>query len=443
MKVPPYIRRHYIILSIVALLAVSLVAVVRSRSRSGAEEAAAASESAESAALAPVPVPTARAVSQQVAAYIQATGSFTANESSDVAPETSGQVVATPVDAGDFVKQGAVIARLDDRDARLRAQQAQAAVRQASAALRQAQAKLGLGPNGTFTASDIPEVRAARQNYEAAEAQARLAEANERRYANLVETGDVSRAVYDQQRAQAETARAQANAARQQLEVAINTAQQSNAGIGAAQASLEAARSQAALAEKTVADTVIKAPFSGYVVERPVAVGEYVTPSSRIATLLLNNPIKLLLQLPESDVGRISIGMPVVVTVAAYPDREFEGKVAVVIPAIDPVSRTVTVVAGIDNRSNALRPNMFATGRILQPGGAEGVFVPRSAVMSDSSTGTARVYVVQEETARLRVVQVGEQEGDLVRVVSGVSAGDEVATANLDQLFDGAVIRRQ
>ncbi|HYP30083.1 MAG TPA: efflux RND transporter periplasmic adaptor subunit [Blastocatellia bacterium] len=442
MKVPPYIRRHYVILLMVTLLAVSLLMVVRSRSKSNSEAAAAAA-SAEPAPLAPVTVPTARAVSQQVSAYIQATGSFTANESSDVAPETSGQVVATPVDAGDFVSQGAVIARLDDRDARLRFQQAQAAVRQAAAALRQAQAKLGLGPDGKFTASDIPEVRAARQNYEAAEAQARLAEANERRYANLVETGDVSRAVYDQQRAQAETARAQANAARQQLEVAINAAQQNNAGIGAAQASLEAARAQAALAEKTVSDTVVKAPFSGYIVERPIAVGEYVTPSSRIATLFLNNPIKLLLQLPESDVGRISVGMPVVVTVAAYPDREFEGKLAVIIPAIDPVSRTVTVVAGIDNRSNALRPNMFATGRILQPGGAEGVFVPRSAVASDSSTGSARVYVVQGETARLRVVQVGEQEGDFVRVVSGVSAGDEVVTANLDQLFDGATIQRQ
>ncbi|HVF92273.1 MAG TPA: efflux RND transporter periplasmic adaptor subunit, partial [Blastocatellia bacterium] len=388
MKFPPRIRRNYVILLAVLLLAVSLVAVVRSRSKSNAEAEAVAA-AAEPAPLAPIEVSTAKAVSQQVSVYIQGTGSFAADETSDVAPETSGQVIATPVDVGAFVKQGAVLARLDDRDARLRSQQAQAAVRQAQAAVRQAEAKLGIGPDGKFTPTDIPEVRAARQNYEAAEAQARLAEANERRYANLVETGDVSRAVYDQQRAQAETARAQANAARQQLEVTINTARQNNAGIGVAQAALEAARSQAALAEKAVADTVIKAPFPGYISDRPVAAGEYVTPSSRVATLLRTNPIKLRLQLPESDVARVAPGMPVVVTVAAYPDREFDGRVAVINPAIDPVSRTVTVEADINNTANALRPNMFATGRILQPGGGQGVFVDRAAVMSDSNTGTA------------------------------------------------------
>ena len=441
MKFSPNIRRNYIILFIVALLGVSLVAVVRSRSRSNEEAAAAAA--AEEAPLAPVEISTSKAVSQQVALYIQGTGSFTADESSDVAPETSGQVLATPVDVGAFVKQGDVIARLDDRDARLRSQQMQAAVRQAQAAVRQAQAKLGVGPDGKLSPNDTAEARAARQNYEAAEAQARLAEANERRYANLVETGDVSRAVYDQQRAQAETARAQANAARQQLEVALNTARQNDAGISAAQAALESARSQAALAEKAVSDTVIRAPFSGYIADRPIAVGEYVTPSSRIATLLRHNPIKLLLQLPESDVSRVSLGMPVTVTVAAYPDREFSGQVSMISPAIDPVSRTVTVVAGINNSSNALRPNMFATGRILQPGGGQGVYIQRSAILSDSSTGTARVYVVQGDTARLRVVQTGEQEGDVVRVISGVSDGDEVATSNLDQLFDGTTIRRR
>ena len=75
----------------------------------------------------PIPVAAAAATSREVPSYIQATGSFTADESSDVAPETSGQVIATPVDAGAFVKQGAVIVRLDPRDAQLRLQQAQAA----------------------------------------------------------------------------------------------------------------------------------------------------------------------------------------------------------------------------------------------------------------------------------------------------------------------------
>jgi multidrug efflux pump subunit AcrA (membrane-fusion protein) len=336
-----------------------------------------------------------------------------------------------------------VIARLDDRDARLRLQQAEAAERQAAAAVRQAQERIGLGQGGAFNADAVPEARAARQNYEAAEAQAKLAEINAQRYARLVETGDVSRSAFDQARAQAETARAQANAARQQLEVALNVARQSNVGIAQAQAQLEMARSQTALARKAVADTVVKAPFAGYISDRPIAIGEYVTPASKIATLMRTNPIKLRLQLPEGDSGRVRPGTPVTATVAAYPEREFAGKVSVVNPSIDPVSRTVIVEADVSNPGNLLRPNMFATGRVMQPGGTAGVFVPREAIIKDAAAESARVYVVEGDTARLRVVQVGEESGGLVRVVSGVNTGEAVATNNLDQLFDGAQILRQ
>lgn len=442
MTVPFYMRKNYVLIAICSLLLLALLVVAFSRSKSDAKIKA-ESKAAETSEVVAVPVSTAKAISQEVAAFIQATGSFAADESSDVAPQTSGQVVATPVDVGAFVKEGAVIARLDDRDARLRFEQAQAAERQAAAAVRQAQAKLGLGPGGRFDANLIPEVRAARQNYEAAEAQAKLAETNARRYASLVETGDVSRIVYDQARTQAETARAQANAARQQLEVAANVAQQDNVGIAQAQAALEAARSQAALAQKAVLDTVIKAPFSGYISDRPIAVGEYVTPASRIATLLRTNPIKLQLQLPEADAGRVRPGMPAIATVSAYPDREFTGQVTIINPAIDTASRTITVDVEMNNPANVLRPNMFATGRIIQPGGSLGVFVPRAAIISDASATSARVYVTQGDTAQLRVVQLGEQDGDLVRIINGVADGEVVVTSNLDQLFDGVIVQRQ
>jgi multidrug efflux pump subunit AcrA (membrane-fusion protein) len=439
MKLPFKIKQIHVI-TVGMLLIMAMMFAARSRSRT---EEAARLEASQPAEAHSVPVSTSIAVSQQVAAFIQATGSFAADETSDVAPEASGQVAATPVDVGAFVSDGAVIARLDDRDARLRLQQAEAAERQAAAAVRQAQERIGLGQGGAFNADAVPEARAARQNYEAAEAQAKLAGINAQRYARLVETGDVSRSAFDQARAQAETARAQANAARQQLEVALNVARQSNVGIAQAQAQLEMARSQTALARKAVADTVVKAPFAGYISDRPIAIGEYVTPASKIATLMRTNPIKLRLQLPEGDSGRVRPGTPVTATVAAYPEREFAGKVSVVNPSIDPVSRTVIVEADVSNPGNLLRPNMFAIGRVMQPGGTAGVFVPREAIIKDAAAESARVYVVEGDTARLRVVQVGEESGGLVRVVSGVNTGEAVATNNLDQLFDGAQILRQ
>ena len=418
--------------------AITFIAACATRSD---ESRAQGKRGAETAQPTPVQIVRAAAAARTVPSYIQATGSLAAQETSDLAPETSGQVIATPVDVGASVSQGSVIARLDDRDARLRVQQAQAAEQQAVAALRQAQARLGLGPNGRFDANQIPEVRAAYQQYQSAEAAARLAEANARRYENLVETGDVSRSIYDQQRTQAETARAQSNAARQQYEVALNQARQGNQGVAAQQAALEGARAQLGLAQKALRDTVIRTPLAGFVSDRPAAVGEYVTTSSKVATVVKINPLKLRLQLPETQAGKIGVGMQVEGTVAAYADQPFSGRVTAINPAVDPTSRIVLAEVEVANPDRKLRPGMFVTARIIQPGGERAVFVPRSAVQLDESTNSARVYVIENANlARLRVVQIAEAENNEYRILAGLSGGETVAASNLEQLYDGAVV---
>jgi multidrug efflux pump subunit AcrA (membrane-fusion protein) len=389
----------------------------------------------------PVAVTTATAVAREVPSYIQATGSLLAEETSDVAPQTSGQVVSTPVNVGSFVRQGEVIARLNDRDARLRLAQSQAGVAQAIAGVRQAEARLGLRPGGNFEASAIPEVRAANANLEQAQANLRLAEANEQRYRELVQTGDVAMSVYEQYRTQRDTARAQVNNMRQQLEAAINTARQSNQAVQSAEAQVESARSAVAIAQKAVTDTTVRAPYSGYVSSRPIAVGEYVTPASVIATVLRTNPIKLDMQIPEAEAPFISAGMGVSLQVEAHGDKSFAGQVVAVNPAIDPASRSATVEALVENGDNALRSGMFATARIVRPGGNHVVYVPKAAVFSDQNTQSYRVFVLQNDTAKLRVVQVGTQEDDSIQILNGVNADEVVATSNLDQLYEGARVR--
>jgi multidrug efflux pump subunit AcrA (membrane-fusion protein) len=392
---------------------------------------------------APIAVTTSKASARQVPAYVQATGSLSANETSDVAPQTSGQVIATPVSVGAFVRQGAVIVRLNDRDARLRLQQAQAGVQQALAGVRQAEARLGLRPGGNFDASAIPEVRTASANLEQAQAELRLAEANERRYRELVETGDVAVSVYDQYRTARDTARARVNSVRQQLETEINTARTSNQAIQSAEAAVASARSQAAIAQKAVADTTVRAPYAGYVSNRPVAVGEYVTPASAVATVLRTNPIKLQLQVAEAEAPFITQGMGVSLQVEAYGDRKFAGVVSAVNPAIDPASRAATVEVEVENGDNALRVGMFATARIVRQGANTSVFVPRAAVFSDQNTQSYRVFVIQGDVAKLRVVQMGTEEGDTVQILSGVNADETVATSNLEQLYEGARVKQQ
>jgi RND family efflux transporter MFP subunit len=158
--------------------------------------------------------------------------------------------------------------------------------------------------------------------------------------------------------------------------------------------------------------------------------------------VLRTNPLKLQLQVAEAEVPFITPGMGVSLEVDAYRNKKFAGQVVAVNPAIDPVSRAATVEAAVENGDNALRAGMFATARIVRPGGNRAVYVPRSAVVSDQNTQSFRVFVIQGNTAKLRVVQIGTEEGDLIQIISGVQADEVVATSNLEQLYEGAQVKQ-
>lgn len=378
---------------------------------------------------------------RDVSASVQATGSFAAQESSNVAPDSPGVIVATLVEVGDYVQQGQVIARLDDRDAKLRLEQALAQQQQAEASVRQAQSRIGLGQGQNFDPNSVPEVLAARAAYESAVAQGKLAEADAQRYASLIASGDVSQSAYDRARTAAETAQAQANAARQQYEATLNTARQNYQGVATQEASLQAIRAQVSLARKAVADVEIKAPFAGYVSARPVSAGEYVGTSATIATILRIMPVKLQVQVPQTYAPNVRAGQEVEALVSGYPNRIFRGRVTAVNPAVETNSRTFVAEAAFDNRDLALKPGMFATARILLPGSTRGIFVPRSAVMTDATTNSSQVYMVVDGKARVAVVQIGEQTGDMIRILSGIPETAVVAVEQLRDLYDGEDVK--
>jgi multidrug efflux pump subunit AcrA (membrane-fusion protein) len=432
-------RRGIVLKTLIGIfVASSFLACSKTESASERRGNSNANQSNENA---PITITVDKSVGREIPAFVQATGSLIADETSDIAPKAAGKVVNVSANVGQFVQQGSVIARIDDQDARLRLAEAQAGVTQAIAGVRQAEARLGLSPNGTFNATTIPEVRAANANYEQTVAELRQAEANEKRYRELVETGDVSLIVYEQYRTQRDTARARQNAAKQALEAASNAARQNNQAIVSAQAAVEAARTQVGTAQQAVADTIIRAPFSGFISNRPVAVGEYVTSATPVATLLRVNPIKLQIQVAEADVPFITLGRGISIEVDAYKDRKFSGTVTAVNPAIDPTSRAAVVEAAIENGDNALRSGMFATVRINREGGSNGVFVPKTAVFNDESTQSYRVFVIQENVAKLRVVQLGTEENEFVQIINGVNADEIVATSNLAQLYEGAKVQ--
>jgi RND family efflux transporter MFP subunit len=383
---------------------------------------------------------TTKTIVRDVPGYIQATGSFIAEESSDVAPAAGGRVAATPVEIGDFVKKGQVICRLEDRDSQLKLEQARAGLEQVKFIWRQAQSRVGVIGDAKFDPESVPEVASAHAAYQSAMASAKLASADARRYENLVRSGDVSQSTYEKYKTQQETAEASANSARKQYEAQVNAAQQNFRAIDAAQASLAASQSQLAQAQKGLDDTSIRAPFDGYITDRPISVGQWVATNTKVATLVHISSVKLRLQIPEQQAAMVKGGMSVTARVAAYPNRDFSGRVSAVVPSVDSNSRAFAAEARFDNPKGELRPGMFANAKLMLQGSERAVFVPLKAVFYDSTTDANHIYSVVNGIAHLNVVLKGDNDGDQVRILSGLKGDETVVVSHLADLYDGARI---
>jgi RND family efflux transporter MFP subunit len=384
---------------------------------------------------------TARAEVRSVPISFQATGAFIAEESSDVAPAVGGRVASTPVEVGDFIRKGQEICMLEQRDAQLKLDQSRAGREQAKFFLSQAQSRVGYSGSGSFNPDAVPEVASSLAAYESAQASARLAAADAQRYANLVKSGDVSQSNYEKYKTQQQTAEAAANSARKQYEAQLNTARQNYRAIEAAQASLAAAESQLAQAEKNLADTTVRAPFDGYITERPVSAGQWVGTNNKVATLVRISTLRLQLKIPEQRAAEVTSGMAVTARVAAYPNRDFIGKVHAVVPSVDQNSRAFVVEARFDNPKAELRPGMFANAKLMLPGTEPAVYVPAKAVFYDSTTDANHVYSVMNGVARLNVVLKGDTDGNQVRIRGGLAGTEAVVLDNQANLYDGASIQ--
>jgi len=351
------------------------------------------------------------ATEQPIARFIRVTGTLTAEEQADVAAETAGRVIATPVERGTAVAQGAELVKLSPIET-------EASVKEAEANAAQIEARLALDANGTYDVTKVPEVANARANYD-------LASAEFGRIDKLLAERVVSQSEYDQRKTQVE-------AARQQYESAKNAAEQQYQA-------LQASRARVTLARKALADTVVRAPFAGLVAQRMVSTGDYVTRGMKVAEVVRIMPLRVELTVPEQFVASVGVGQPVSFAVDAFPGRMFEGKVRYVSPALRADQRALTVEAVVPNGDAQLKPGMFATAQIQQNKKEPAVLVPQSAVRVISGTG--RVFVINGDRAEERVVATGQKIDPLVEVVTGLKAGERVATANVNQLVDGVKVR--
>jgi RND family efflux transporter MFP subunit len=277
-----------------------------------------------------------------------------------------------------------------------------------------------------------------------------LAEKELQRFARLLETGDVSRSAYDQRRAQRDQLAQQYDSVRaasaqsfQSVVTARAAVQTADQQVVSAQQQVSTAETQVAQARKAIADAMIYAPMSGYILERPADVGEYVSVQGgggRVATIVRTNPLRVRIDVPEQAISEVRAGQSVSVKVADWPDRNFAGTIARLSPNVTTTSRTLTVEAEIDNRDNLLRPGQFVTVRVLRAKSVPSALVPQRAVKTEGAT--SYVFVIKEGRAARRQVQLGEKEGDLIHVKSGVGTDELVATGNVELLTDGIAVRQ-
>jgi len=227
----------------------------------------------------------------------------------------------------------------------------------------------------------------------------------------------------------------EANANLENSRRAAERAQQLVAQKLISQADYDKARAQygvdqarVATARTMVAKMTLRAPFTGQVGLRGVSVGDYVNVGQDLVTLVRLDPIEVDFSAPDSAIAQMHAGQTINLTVDAYPDRTFTGKVVAIDPVIDPSSRSAKLRAQIPNPDGALKPGQFARLQLETGGGkVDAVMVPEQALMQD---GDVRyVYTIIAGKAKRVEVKTGVRVPGLVQAVSGLKAGDVVITA--------------
>ena len=343
---------------------------------------------------------TQRAVGAQ-ASVLNASGYVTARRRATVSSKVTGKVVEVNVEEGMAVRQGQVLARLDDSTAR--------------AALALAEAQLEAARRA------LPEVEVRLD-------EARLVQGRRER---LAKDGLVTTAEIDAANAEVNSLVARIAAQREQVRVA---------------------EQQVALQRTALDDMVIRAPFSGVAISKDAQPGEMVSPVSAgggftrtgICTIVDMLSLEVEVDVNESYINRVSSGQPVSAVLDAYPDWPIAARVITTVPAADRQKATVLVRIGFTALDPRILPDMGVKVTFLREEDTAAVatrpvaLVPRGAVRADG--GASFVFVVKEQTVERRAVQTAGTDGDRLEVTAGLASGDRVVVAPPPGLVEGAVI---
>ena len=213
---------------------------------------------------------------------------------------------------------------------------------------------------------------------------------------------------------------------------------------GVAQADYDLAKLSLNLAKKTYSNllenTYLRSPINGVITARNYDQGDMYSMAQPIFVVEQITPVKMLINVSESQFTQIHEGMNFEISVESYPGETFQGKVNLIYPTINSGTHTFPVEVIVDNKDQKLRPGMFA--RVTANFGTNHhIVVPDGAVVKQMGSGEHFIYVLQDDnTVKYTLVEVGKRLGDKYEIISGINEGDRIVTEGQARLKDGVTV---
>jgi multidrug efflux pump subunit AcrA (membrane-fusion protein) len=360
----------------------------------------------------PLAVTVGEVATRQIQRSVQSVGTLFAYDEAIVSAEIEGRVDKVNIDLGDKVSEGQVLVHIYDEEQRYLLQQNEAQ-------LHQALERLGLK-------HENDRVKDSRETPDVRNAQANLFDAEQRhkRTRAMVDQGIGSPADLDAAVARYRAAQAAFDSALNQTRNLIQD--------------VERVRAQLELQRKKLRDTTVRAPFSGYIKDRQATIGQYVRVNTPLLTLVKIDPIRLRLEVPERMAPWIRVGQVADVTMEAYQDRVFKGKIWRIAPTVDQSKRTFLVEALIPNTDAQLKPGSYARAHVPTQKVEEVKLVPASAVYY--VLGANKAFVVRDGAIEAREVKIGDRLDRQIEILEGLAEGERVATSQLPRLDTGVKV---
>jgi len=344
----------------------------------------------------------------------------------DLFPKVSGYLEKIYVNLGDSVRQGQVIARIDQSDFIQKVRESEAKVAQAKAHLAELEA--GSRPEELCQAEEA--VRQAQSRFDNAKLQRERVEALFKRRVISKKEADIAEMEYT-------VAEAQLASGQQHLRLVREGARQEVKE--ASRAKLKEVEALLAQDQIRLQNTNIVAPFQGEIIRKYVDAGALVSSSTPIVNLVHTMTLKIVTNVLERDIPLLKPGMKATIRTEAYPERTFEGRVARVNIGLELSTRTLQAEIEIPNPNRLLKPGMFARVEVVLIEKTGVLAIPGHAVILDR--GEPFVYVVEGNKASRRPVAIGIEQNRFVEIKEGLKEADQVVTRGQEAIRENTTLR--